>query len=95
MKVRINGYEVEGTAEEIRRLLGAPQTVNPYIAPYVQPYPLPEPSPYWPLYITSTYGISGGDTYGSAGAQVVNLPVLPSSGGSAAAAAPVQSVTLN
>ena len=49
MKVRINGYGVEGTPEEIRQLIGAPQT-NPYLAPYVQPYPLPDPTPYYPPY---------------------------------------------
>ena len=56
MKVRINGYEVEGTEDEIRRLIGAPQEapVYPYQPqPYVPvgPWPYqPEPfNPYWPL----------------------------------------------
>ena len=65
MKVRINGYEVEGTEEEIRRLIGAPtQTPTyPYLpAPYVpvlpwQPYPSEPFNPYWPpTVIWSTSG---------------------------------------
>ena len=47
MKVRIHGYEVEGTPEEIRRLIGAPQgPINPYVAP--SPPTVPVYPPYYP-----------------------------------------------
>jgi hypothetical protein len=53
VKVRINGYEVEGTPEEIRQLLGAPQT-NPYLAPYVQPWQPWQPNVPGSPYVPST-----------------------------------------
>lgn len=60
MKVRIDGHEVEGDEEDIRRLIGAPQTApNPYpqptpilpFHPSIGPYPCPPFQPYvgdWP-----------------------------------------------
>ena len=77
MKVRINGYEVEGTPEEIRQLIGAPQT-NPYLAPYVQPWqpwtPNVPATPYYPPYIvygTSTTGV----TYSTGACAATSNPV--------------------
>ena len=56
MKVRINGYEVEGTPEEIRRLVGAPQVAPNPLVPSPTPYPTPAPvypyapNPWGPVY---------------------------------------------
>lgn len=57
MKVKINGYDVEGTPEEVKQLIGADKKIK-YVPVYPQYPSYPNTGdhvPYWPNWPTITW----------------------------------------